>query len=181
MLKWFMDRRIGAFERAYDYDMNYVRDMVEADTRAAMIFYKIMPMARYRRDVPRDVWFAAKIAAAMAEDCGPCTQLVVKMAEQARVAPHVLEAIVIGNIAVMPADIALGYRFTQAVLQHDLAADNLRDKIVRRWGKRGLLSLAFAITSARLFPTVKYALGHGKACVRVRVGGHDIGLQRQAA
>jgi len=27
------------------------------------------------------------------------------------------------------------------------------------------------MTAARLYPTVKYALGHGKACTRVVVGG----------
>ena len=34
-----------------------------------------------------------------------------------------------------------------------------------------VVSLAFAITAARLYPTVKYALGHGKACMRIVVGG----------
>jgi hypothetical protein len=42
---------------------------------------------------------------------------------------------------------------------------------VKRWGQRALVSLAFAITAARIDPTVKYALGHGKACMRVVVGG----------
>jgi hypothetical protein len=181
MFKWFMRRRIGAFEQAYDYDMSYVRDIVAADPRAALIFNRIMPMARYRRDVPRDAWYAAKIAAAIGEDCGPCTQLTVKMAEQSGVAPQVLEAILAGNITKMPAHVALTYRFTQAVLRHAIEAETLRPEIVRRWGDRGLVSIAFAITTARMFPTLKYALGHGKACVRVRVAGREFGVERQAA
>jgi hypothetical protein len=36
------------------------------------------------------------------------------------------------------------------------------------------VSLAFAITAARIYPTVKYALGHGKACMRVVVGGTPV-------
>ena len=36
------------------------------------------------------------------------------------------------------------------------------------------MSLAFAITAARIYPTVKYALGHGKACMRVVVGGKPV-------
>jgi hypothetical protein len=181
MFKWFMRRHIGAFEQAYDYDMSYVRDIVAADPHAALIFNRIMPMTRYRRDVPRDAWYAAKIAATVAEDCGPCTQLTVKMAEQAGIASHVLEAILVGNVAKMPADVALTYRFTQAVLQHAIEADTLRQEIARRWGARGLVSVAFAITAARMYPTLKYALGHGKACVRVRVGGRELGVERQAA
>jgi len=29
-------------------------------------------------------------------------------------------------------------------------------------------------TAARIYPTVKYALGHGKACMRVVVGGTPV-------
>ena len=41
-------------------------------------------------------------------------------------------------------------------------------------GRRALVSLAFAITAARIYPTVKYALGHGKACMRVVVDGTPV-------
>jgi hypothetical protein len=181
MLKWFLHRQTRAFERPYGYDASYIHQMIDADPRAAMAFYKIMPLTRYRRDAPRDVLAAAGLAASMAEDCGPCTQLGVKMAEEAGVSNAVLEAVVAGNLAKMPADVALGYRFAKAVLQHAPEADTLRAEVVRRWGERALVSLAFAITTARIFPTVKYALGHGQACMRVRVGGRDLGVERQAA
>ena len=45
---------------------------------------------------------------------------------------------------------------------------------MKRWGRRALVSVAFAITAARIYPTVKYALGHGKACTRVVVGGTPV-------
>ncbi len=35
-----------------------------------------------------------------------------------------------------------------------------------KWG-RAPVSLAFAITAARIHPAVKYARGHGKACTRI--------------
>ena len=50
------------------------------------------------------------------------------------------------------------------------------EAIVGRWGRRALVSLAFAITAARIYPTVKYALGHGKACMRVVVGDTAVAL-----
>ena len=53
------------------------------------------------------------------------------------------------------------------------------DAIVKRWGPRALVSLAFAMTAARLYPTVKYALGHGKACSRVVVGGAPVALDER--
>ena len=55
----------------------------------------------------------------------------------------------------------------------------LREQVVARWGKTGLVSLGFALTSARLFPTLKYALGHGRACTRVTVGGKGVVLPRE--
>ena len=45
---------------------------------------------------------------------------------------------------------------------------------MKRWGRRALVSLAFAIHCARIYPTVKYALGHGKACMRIVVGGTPV-------
>ena len=39
-----------------------------------------------------------------------------------------------------------------------------------------MVTLAFAIASTRVFPTLKYALGHGHVCTRVRVAGRDTGV-----
>ena len=117
---------------------------------------------------------AAGITAVRHEDCGPCTQLAVTMAERAGVSPAVLRAVLADNPDAMPPDVALVWKFTRATLAHDAGADEYRDAIVKRWGRRALVSLAFAITAARIYPTVKYALGHGKACVRVVVGGTPV-------
>ncbi len=171
MLKWLIRRQLAAFERAYDYDTNYVRDILDADARAALRFARLMGISRYHRDVPLEAWYAAKLAVTMAEDCGPCTQLNVTMAERSGVAPAVLKTIIARDERAMPRDAALGFRFAEAVIRHDAAADGLREEILSRWGKRALVSLAFAITAGRIFPTVKYALGHARSCVQVKVGG----------
>jgi hypothetical protein len=68
----------------------------------------------------------------------------------------------------------LAYRFARASLARDLeAADPLRDEVVRRWGDAGLVALSLALMTARMYPTVKYALGYGKACSKVVVAGED--------
>jgi hypothetical protein len=181
MLKWLLQRQIAAFERTYNYDSAFGRDILDADTNAALRFGRVMGITRYHKDVPLEAWYAAKLVATMAEDCGPCTQLNVTMAEQSGVAPAVLRAIVARDERAMPRDAALGFRFAEAVIHHDAAADGLREEILSRWGKRALVSLAFAITAGRLFPTVKYALGHGRSCVQVRVGGTVAPVSRQDA
>ena len=67
---------------------------------------------------------------------------------------------------------ALAWRFAKASLARDMeAADPLRDEIVRRWGETGLVAIGLALTTARMYPTLKYALGYGKACSRVTVAG----------
>jgi hypothetical protein len=176
MMKWALRRAIGKFERDWNYDASYMRDMIEASPRAAWLFSRVTSLGRFRRDIPVDAWCAAGITAVRHEDCGPCTQLGVTMAERAGVSPAVLSALLTDNAGAMPPDVALVWRFTRATLAHDPAADDYREVIVERWGRRALISLAFAITAARIYPTVKYALGHGKACMRVVVAGTPVTL-----
>lgn len=176
MFGWLIRRRIAAFERDFGYDMSYVRDILKIDERAVMLFARVEGLAKYRKGVPRDAWYAAKLSGAVAEDCGPCTQLVTTMAEREGVPPAVLRAILERNPEAMPEDVALAFRFAEAVLAHAPEADALRAQVTARWGIQGLLSLAFAVTAARLFPTLKYALGHGRSCVRVTVGGTPVAV-----
>jgi hypothetical protein len=101
------------------------------------------------------------------------------MAERQGVRPEILRAILKDDVAAMSDDAALAWRFTKAVLAHDVAADDYRAVILERWGPRAVVSLAFAITTARIYPTVKYAMGHGKACTRVVVGGVPVAIDRR--
>jgi hypothetical protein len=169
MIKWLFKRAIASFERDWKYDGSYMRDIIDASPRAAWLFSRAAALGQFRRDVPIEPWYAAGITAVRHEDCGPCTQLGVTMAERAGVSPAVLRAVLADNLEAMPPDVALVWKFTRATLAHDAAADEYRDAIVKRWGRLGLVSLAFAITASRIYPTVKYALGHGKACMRIVV------------
>lgn len=181
MLRWLLRRRLAAFERKFGYDVSYARDILAADPGALLRFGRVQALGRYCRDLPRDAWYAAGLAGTMAEDCGPCTQLGVTMAEREGIPAATLRAIIGRDVAAMPADVALAFRFAQAVLAHDAGADALRAEILGRWGPRALVSLGFALTAARLYPTMKYALGHGRSCQRVTVNGAPVPVLRQAA
>ena len=181
MLSWLLKRRIDAFERDYGYDASYLRDMLAADAKAVMALWKVQGLSQYRKGVPREPWYAAGIAGVLSEDCGPCTQLAIAMAERDGLAADTLRAIVAGDTRMMPDEAVLAYRFAKASLARDAAADELRIEIVKRWGQQGLISLAFALASARIFPTVKYALGHGQACSRVTVAGSPVAVLKRAA
>ena len=131
----------------------------------------VIAISRYRKGVLPAVYCAAGIVAVMAEDCGPCTQLGISMAEQGGVDPAVPRAIVARDYAAMPHKVAPAARFTEATLRRAPEADDLREEVVRQFGKRGLIALAFAMLAARMYPTLKYALGHGRACTRLTIGG----------
>src|SRR4029450_7499939 len=174
MIKWALHRAIDKFERQWNYDASFIRDMIDASPRAAWLFSRVTALGQFRRDLPLEAWCAAGITAVRDEDCGPCTQLGVAMAERAGVSPGVLRAVLTGDVDAMPSDVALVWKFTRGTLAHDMTADADREAIVKRWGRRALVSLAFAITASRIYPTVKYALGHGKACMRIVVGGTPV-------
>lgn len=174
MIKWVLRRAIDKFERDWNYDASYMRDMIDASPRAAWLFARVTALGKFRRDLPSEAWYAAGITAVRHEDCGPCTQLAVAMAERAGISPAVLRAVLADNPDAMPPEVALVWKFTRTTLAHDPEADTYRAAIVTRWGNRALVSVAFAITAARIYPTVKYALGHGKACMRVVVGGAPV-------
>jgi len=178
MIRWVLRKAIDRFEREWHYDASYMRDITSASPRAAWLFARATALGRFRRDLAVDPWFAAGITAVRHEDCGPCTQLAVTMAERAGVSAEVLRAVLGDDPGAMPPDVALVWRFTRATLAHDAAADDYREVIRELWGPRALVSLAFAITAARIYPTVKYALGHGNACMRVVVGGTPLMIDR---
>jgi hypothetical protein len=178
MLRWFLHRQVAKFERAWNYDAAYAHELIDADPRAMLLFGKAQMLSRYRKDVPPEVHLAAGLVAVMAEDCGPCTQLGIDMAERSGVDPAIVRAVVARNYEAMPFKVALAARFAEATLQRAPEADDLREEVVRQFGKRGLVSLAFAMLSGRMYPTVKYALGHGHACRRLTIGGETQPVRR---
>jgi hypothetical protein len=179
MLKWFLRRQLAAFERQWNYDASYLRELIDIDPRALMAFWKVQALSRYRKDIPPAAYSAAALTAAMSEDCGPCTQLGIDMAQRGGVDPAILRAIVARDFASMPYEVALAARFAEATLRHAPEADDLRDEVVRLWGKRGLVSLSFAVVVTRTYPTLKYALGHGKSCTRLTIGGETRPVLRE--
>jgi hypothetical protein len=178
MLGWLVRKKLAGFEKDFGYDASYLREMYEVSPRAFWKFSKITAMSDLREDVPLEAWYAAKIASTLTEDCGPCTQLLVTMAERAGVRAESLRAILAGDAAAMPPDVALGFNFAKAVLRRDIEeSDRLRTEIVGKWGRKAVVSLAIVIAACRVYPSVKYALGHGHSCTRIQVGPEAIAMR----
>jgi hypothetical protein len=173
VLKTLLNRFIARMERRWRYDAGYMHRMADISPTTALKFAIVTSLVD-RRAAPPEAIAAAGLAGTLAEDCGPCTQLGVDMAAAAGVSPAVLRAILAGDGPKMGETAALAYDFAQAVLAHDVEADRLRDEIVERWGEKALAALALAITTARMYPTLKYGMGYGKACAKVSVAGASV-------
>lgn len=175
MLSWLVRRQIDRFEKRWKYDSRYAREILdEAGIGALLPLNALAKLGAYHRDVPPEVYFGAKITSAIAADCGPCAQLVVSEAERDGLDAAIVRALVAGRTDLLPEPARLGVALARGTLARDGSADEARAEILARWGRRGLVSVAYAIAAAQAFPTVKYALGHGRACLLVHVGDADV-------
>ena len=102
MLRRLLRRTIESFERTWNYDASYLKEIVDLSPLAALKFSLATSLGSYRCDVPPAALFAAGITAVRSEDCGPCTQLGITMAEQQGVRPDILRALLKDDVAAMP-------------------------------------------------------------------------------
>jgi len=180
MLKSYFHRKIAAMERRFGYDATYTHEMLDASLPAFLKFALFQSMAQHRDSAPREAWYAAKLAAAMSEDCGPCSQLCVDMALQGGVDAEIVAALVRGDLARAGADAALGFRYGRAVAANAPEALERAAEVEARYGKRGLVSLALVVAGARVYPAIKRGLGHGASCQKLVVGDEPIAVKRAA-
>ena len=180
MIKSLMHWYVRRFEREWGYDASYMHDVVDASPAAARKFMFTQPMAQHRQNVTKDAWHAAHLAGALAEDCGPCVQISVDMATRAGMDPEKLAALVRGDIDDAGPEAAFGFRYGMAVATNADTTLSLVEQARKRYGERGLVSLAFSVTTARMFPTLKRGLGHGAICAKVMVHDKTIAVKRAA-
>ena len=181
MRSWIARRMLRATTKRYGYDTNYLEMMLKESPSAFFKFAPLMKAAAHREVVPVDASFAAKLVGALAEDCGPCTQLCVDMALQAGMSRDQIEAVLRRDTSAMNNATMLGFRFADAVARRSADDDPHRDAIRARWGEKGVIDLTLALQMGRMFPMVKAGLGYAKECRRVSVDGHDVDVVKQAA
>lgn len=179
MINYLFNKSLRYMSERYDYDVRYMQDVLQADLGAFLKFSGFQIMSAHKGKLPVDVLFAARLRSILWDDCGPCIQLVVNMALEAKVKPEVVRAIIEYDLANMPEEIALITQFTDLTLAHSFEADELREEVLLRWGKKGLIALGLAISSSRVYPTLKYTLGYGNTCSRINVQDLVITPRRQ--
>ncbi len=181
MLKFFAKRALKRFSEHYDFDVSYLRYMLEHSPSAFFKFSKVSTVAMHCESAPVAAASAAALVGAIAEDCGPCTQLTVNMAIEAGMGRDQIEAVLTRNVPAMSADTALGFRFANAVVLDLQELDELRDAVRAQWGEKGVIDLTLHLQMARLYPMVKAGLGYAKTCQRIEIAESPVDVVKEAA
>ena len=178
LLRPLTQREIRKFETEWDYDASYMHDIAAVDFEAIGRFSLLQELGDYRKSIPKSAWYAVKLLSCIREDCGPCTQLIVNMAEKDGVAPEILMAIVEGRPGDLDETNRLFYDYANAVLDHDLRGEELRRRIIAQYGAASAVSAGLSMITGKAYPLMKYALGHGQHCLKVSVNGERKSVYR---
>src|SRR5215475_10461060 len=141
MRKFIARRMLRAYSKRYGYDTNYMETMLDESPRAFFKFASVAKAAAHREVIPVEMSFAAKLTGAMAEDCGPCTQLCVDMALEAGMAKDQIEAVLRRDVRPMTAAVALAFQFADAVVHRSAEDEAFRQAVRARWGEKGVIDL----------------------------------------
>src|SRR3954453_17285409 len=115
MRSWIARRMLRATAERYGYDTSYLEMMLSESPAAFFKFASVMKASAHREVVSVEASFAAKIVGALAEDCGPCTQLCVDMALAAGMPKDQIEAVLRRDARAMSDTTRLAFRFADAV------------------------------------------------------------------
>lgn len=177
VLKWFVKKQLANFEKRWNYDTGYVREIVDEAGLDAIMPLQALQKLKYRGGLPLETLYGAGITAAKHADCGPCLQLGVSMAEAEGLSPEIIRALLRGDLEALPKEALLGVEIAASTIARDNTGDDARAEVLRRWGRRGLAAIGYSIIVAQAYPTFKYAIGHGHTCVRVRVGNETLAMK----
>ena len=108
----------------------------------------------------------AKIAGMRAQDCGPCTELSLKIAREAGVAEAVIQGALRGGKG-LDAEQRDIHDYARAVALNEEMDPELLPRLEVRLGKAALAEIAVNLVGMRLYPTLKRALGHSQSCALI--------------
>ncbi len=174
MFKFFARRSVRNFGIHYDYDTAYMEYILNISPSAFFKFSKLAALASHNDNAPVEAAFVAKLVGAVAEDCGPCVQLVVNMAREAGVELNQISAVLQRDIDMMNKSTKLAFRFADAIVQKTQDLDAVRETIKATWGEAAVIDLTFAVQIGRVFPMLKNGLGYATACQKVDVNATSV-------
>jgi hypothetical protein len=156
-------REMAEFSEAFDYDASYMVDLAEASLGAYQAFAAAQALGQCRAALPLDAHAVAGISTTMAEDCGECAQLGLRMAVQ-RGVDRALLRLLIEAPSELPAPLADVRDHARAVCAGEPDDPARAARLHAVYGDAGVAELAVCITGARIYPTLKRALSRSALC-----------------
>lgn len=156
-------RDIAGFSAAYDYDASYMVELAEASLGAYQAFAAAQALGDYRSALPLDAHWVAGISTTLAEDCGACAQLGLKMAVQQGVDRALLRTL-IETPSELPGPLADVRDHARAVCAGEPDDPERAARLRAAYGEAGFAELATCITGSRMYPTLKRALSRNAVC-----------------
>jgi hypothetical protein len=181
MFGFLVRRGLALAAKRSNVDLRHMIALQAASPAAFRKFGKLAMLSRHRELVPVDAYYAAMLVGNVAEDCGPCTQLVVNMASKAGVDDAQIEAVLRRDPDALAPDAALGFRFAHAIVFRTADQEEARQAVRDQWGDKGIIDLTFACQINRLYPMIKAGLGFASECRQVTLGSRTIAVAKQAA
>ncbi|RBP35529.1 hypothetical protein DES53_12149 [Roseimicrobium gellanilyticum] len=154
---------LRAFAQHYDYDVSYLEALMDASPEAFFAFEAAMGASRFQKAAPTELLAIVKIAALRTEDCGPCTELAIKMGREAGIPDAIMRGALHGGKGLSPEHLDV-YQFAHAVTTNEEMDPDLLPRLESRWGREVMAELGVALVGARIYPTIKRALGYAKSC-----------------
>jgi len=159
---------IDDFESHYNYDSSYMRELLESSQEGFAKFNNFLPLSSHQEKLNTEDYWVAKLAAMQVEDCGDCLQLNVRMALEAGVSKPIVEIVLRGG-SKLPDALKDIYDYAKYVASNEIIDSELADRITARFDKGVLLELGLCIATAKVFPTIKRALGYTRSCSLVEI------------
>jgi len=160
---------ISSFGTHYNYNTNYMKEMLRVAPEAYETFENFLPMARCANNTPKEVLHVTKIAAMQSEDCAECLQLYVDMALEAKIDKEIIKDVLFNKAQGLSDELKTVYDFTLAVAQNKPITDEMYAKIEYTYSPAIIVELSLAIASAKVFPTIKRTLNEAKSCSLVEI------------
>jgi len=166
MIRSILRRSLDSAEVKLGAPVDYLRYVAEHDPGAMVKFGMLQPASAHRKVLPPEVYHAARIAATQAADCGTCVQIEVNAARASGVPAATIRAVLSGDPLSAPEADAIAFAKMTASGEDPTEP---RQRLLERFGDRGVVEAALAVTTAQVYPTMKRALGYATACSLVEV------------
>ena len=132
---------IQAFEDHYAYNGEFMHDLLTLLPEGYTTFENFRPMAFFRKTLPLDAYWIAKLATMQQEDCGACLQLNVKMALEQGLPKELVHDALTGG-ATLPDELSIVYTYAQQVATGGEVEDSVMAQMTQQFNLAQLLELS---------------------------------------